>query len=124
MWVCTKCGEQIEDQFAACWNCGTTIDGSPIFTRPKSEDDNKTPPGAGSHHVTNYLMEAVLVTLFCCVPFGIAAIFYAGMAKGKLEAGDYEGASEAAKKAKYWCQVSFFLGLSGAALYFLAYWAG
>ncbi len=123
MWVCPKCGEQIEDQFAACWNCGTTIDGSPIFTRPKSEDDSKK-LGAGSHHVTTYLMEAVLVTLFCCVPFGIAAIFYAGMAKGKLEAGDYEGASEAAKKAKYWCQVSFFLGLSGAALYFLAYWAG
>jgi hypothetical protein len=124
MWVCTKCGEQIEEQFAACWNCGTTIDGSPIFTRPKSEDDSKAPPGAVSHHVTTYLIEAILVTLFCCVPFGIVAIFYEGMAKGKLQAGDYEGAGEAAQKAKYWCQVSFFLGLLGVVLYFLAHLAG
>ena len=124
MWVCTKCGEQIEDQFAACWKCGTTIDGSPVFTRPKSEEDSKAPPGPTSEFVPTYLTEAILVTLFCCLPFGIAAIVYAAMAKGKLEAGDYAGARECAGKAKYWCQVSFFLGLLGVTLYFLAHLAG
>jgi len=29
MWKCKKCGEQIEDTFDACWNCGTGIDGAP-----------------------------------------------------------------------------------------------
>ena len=28
MWACPKCGEQIEDQFEACWSCGTRQDGT------------------------------------------------------------------------------------------------
>ena len=28
MWTCHNCGEQIEDNFDACWNCGTSIDGT------------------------------------------------------------------------------------------------
>ena len=24
-WTCRKCGEQNEGQFAACWNCGTSL---------------------------------------------------------------------------------------------------
>ena len=27
MWYCTQCGEEIEDTFEACWNCGTGEDG-------------------------------------------------------------------------------------------------
>ncbi len=23
-WCCTQCGEQLEGQFTACWNCGST----------------------------------------------------------------------------------------------------
>ncbi len=25
-WRCRKCGEENEGQFAACWNCGTSVD--------------------------------------------------------------------------------------------------
>jgi len=25
-WTCARCGEQNEGQFAACWNCGATVD--------------------------------------------------------------------------------------------------
>ena len=28
-WVCAGCGERVEQQFAACWNCGTARDGTP-----------------------------------------------------------------------------------------------
>lgn len=28
MWECSKCGEQIEDNFDSCWNCGIGKDGS------------------------------------------------------------------------------------------------
>ena len=24
--ICPKCGEEVEGQFAECWNCGTTLD--------------------------------------------------------------------------------------------------
>ena len=27
MWYCAQCGEEIEDTFEACWNCGTGEDG-------------------------------------------------------------------------------------------------
>jgi hypothetical protein len=27
MWTCSKCGEPIEPQFDACWNCGTSNTG-------------------------------------------------------------------------------------------------
>ena len=27
MWLCSKCGESIEDSFDACWKCGTSWDG-------------------------------------------------------------------------------------------------
>jgi uncharacterized protein YbjQ (UPF0145 family) len=28
MWKCPKCGEQHEETFEVCWNCGTAIDGT------------------------------------------------------------------------------------------------
>jgi hypothetical protein len=27
MWTCSKCGEEVEDDFDVCWSCGTTKDG-------------------------------------------------------------------------------------------------
>lgn len=27
MWKCSKCGEDVEELFDVCWNCGTTSDG-------------------------------------------------------------------------------------------------
>jgi hypothetical protein len=61
--------------------------------------------------VPNYLVQAILVTLFCCLPFGIVAIVYAASVNGKLQAGDYRGARAASDSAKTWCWVSFGLGL-------------
>jgi len=26
MLICSKCGEEVEGQFAVCWNCGTALD--------------------------------------------------------------------------------------------------
>lgn len=26
IWICPKCGEEVEGQFFECWNCGTNID--------------------------------------------------------------------------------------------------
>ena len=44
MWKCIKCGEDIEDTFDVCWNCGTSKDGvedpnfqSKIDAAPSSE---------------------------------------------------------------------------------------
>ena len=65
-------------------------------------------PGA---HVPNYLVQAILVTVFCCLPFGIVSIVFAAQVNGKLGAGDYAGAADSSNKAKTWAWVSFWVGL-------------
>ena len=61
--------------------------------------------------IPNYLVQSILVTIFCCLPFGIVAIINAAQVGSKLGVGDIAGASEASEKAKKWCWVSFWIGL-------------
>jgi ribosomal protein L40E len=104
---CTKCGTQNEAIASHCERCGT------LLLRPQ-------PSGiAAGAEVPNYLAQAILVTIFCCVPFGIPAIVFAAQVNGKLAAGDYEGAVETSKKAKKWCWVSFLVGLGFCLIYFI-----
>ena len=70
-----------------------------------------------SQNVPNYLPQAILSTIFCCLPFGIVAIVYAAQVNSKLAAGDYEGALSASKSAKLWTWVSFGSGLAVLLLY-------
>jgi hypothetical protein len=60
---------------------------------------------------------AILTTIFCCLPFGIAAIVYAAQVDGKVAMGDHAGAVETSRKAKTWCWVSFGVGLVGWLIY-------
>ena len=68
--------------------------------------------------VPNHLVFSILVTIFCCVPFGIVSIVYAAQVNGKLAAGDYAGAVDASNKAKTWCWVSFGIGLAVGLMWF------
>ena len=68
--------------------------------------------------VPNYLVHAILATIFCCVPFGIVSIVYAAQVNSKLMAGDYAGAVDASNKAKTWFWVSFGIGLAVGLIYF------
>jgi hypothetical protein len=56
---------------------------------------------------SNYLVPAILTTLFCCTPFGIVALVYAAQVHSKWYAGDRRGALAAAANAKLWCWLSF-----------------
>lgn len=59
----------------------------------------------------NYLVQAILTTLFCCLPFGIVSIVYAAQVNGKVAAGDRAGALESSRKAKTWAWVALGTGL-------------
>lgn len=48
----------------------------------------------------NYLVESILVTIFCCLPLGIVGIVFASQVSSKYTAGDYAGAVESSKQAK------------------------
>ena len=59
----------------------------------------------------NYLIEAILVTIFCCQPFGIVSIVYAAQVNSKFAIGNYEGANNASKSAKNWMIAALISGL-------------
>ena len=65
----------------------------------------------------NWLVESILVTLFCCLPFGIVGIINASQVNSKFAAGDHLGAQEASKNAGKWTKVGFFVGIGLAVLY-------
>src|SRR5215472_14260541 len=68
-------------------------------------------PGPTAPAIQTYLVPAILVTLFCCWPTGIAAIVFAAQASSKRNAGDYVGAVAASKKALTWTIVSLIVGI-------------
>jgi hypothetical protein len=70
----------------------------------------------GGSEIPNYLVQSILVTLFCCWPFGIPAIINAAKVNSCVAQGNYREAQEASDAAKKWCTVSFTLGLIGGAL--------
>ena len=70
-------------------------------------------------NIPSYLPQAILATVFCCMPFGVVAIVYAVQVNTKLEAGDYEGAQSAADSAKKWCWLSFGSVIAIMALYII-----
>lgn len=53
----------------------------------------------------NYLVFAILVTIFCCQIFGIVSIVFAAQVNSKWNAGDYQGALNASKNAKLWAWI-------------------
>lgn len=68
----------------------------------------------------NWLVEAILVTIFCCLPFGIIGIVYATQVSSKFAVGDHAGALEASRNAGKWTKIGFFVGLTVIVLYILA----
>jgi phage FluMu protein Com len=76
-------------------------------------------PSIQPGYVPNYLVQAILCTLFCCLPFGIVAIVFAAQVNGHLAAGNFAAAADASRAARTWCWVSFWLGLAPALIWFV-----
>jgi hypothetical protein len=110
---CPQCGASNADTAVVCVQCGRNLQPGATPT-PLPVQGVVLPPGAT---VPNYLVFAILATVFCCLPAGIPAIVYAAQVNGKLQAGDLAGAQAASKNAKMWCLISLGLGLAVVVLY-------
>jgi DNA-directed RNA polymerase subunit RPC12/RpoP len=134
---CTGCGRRLsvgddaEGRQAKCPQCGTVMTVPAIVKAEPSPASGESPFAPGSSPFTapsaaafrdipNYLVQAILCTLFCCLPFGIVSIVYAAQVNGKVAAGDYLGAQTASNNARTWCWVSFWCGLVPVLLYLLS----
>ncbi len=60
----------------------------------------------------NYLVFAILATIFCGKIFGIVAIVFAAQVNTKWYAGDHQGALNASKNAKLWSWISVAVGIA------------
>lgn len=69
------------------------------------------PPSAPEVCPPTYLAWSILVTLCCCIPAGIVAIFYASQVTSRFMNHDYEGAWRASSRAETWIVISIVLGL-------------
>lgn len=65
----------------------------------------------------NYLIESILVTIFCCLPLGIVGIVYATQVNSKFDSGDFDGAMKASKDAKSWMKWGLIAGAIVVVLY-------
>ena len=68
-------------------------------------------PPAGGPPPKNWLVESILVTIFCCLPFGIVAIVNAANVNSRLSVGDRAGAQEASVNAGKWVKYGLIGGL-------------
>ncbi len=104
---CTRCGASRPEGMSICPNCGSV---APQYAPPP-------PPPAPINTISNYLVPSIIVTLCCCVPFGIVAIVYAAQVNTKLAAGDVAGAQESSRLAKMWTWIAFGSGVLIAVIY-------
>ncbi|MFD2101084.1 CD225/dispanin family protein [Flagellimonas iocasae] len=66
---------------------------------------------------SNYMVLAILSTLFCCIPTGIASIIYASKVNEHYARSEYAEAETASKNAKMWG----LIGVGAAALIWIVY---
>jgi Interferon-induced transmembrane protein/zinc-ribbon domain len=118
---CPQCGATNADNAAVCVQCGRSLQPGALPPTPLPATGVVIPPGAT---VPNYLVFAILATVFCCLPTGIPAIIFAAQVNGKLQAGDVAGAQAASNNAKIWCWVSFGLGLASVGVSILLFMLG
>ena len=119
---CSRCGAQNPDDSTFCSRCGQSLsNGAPQQGAPHQYGSHPYPPpfGGPAEYIPNYLAQAILVTIFCCLPVGTVSIVFAAQVNGKVARGDIIGARRDSSTAKTWAWVSFGLGLALGAVWFI-----
>jgi len=110
--TCPDCGNQVSSEAANCPNCGKPLNKTSEAQGSKPESNNEPPP-------KTWLIESILTTIFCCLPFGIVGIVYAAKVESNWYAGRREIALNASKNAKTWTLAALFSGIAVAILYII-----
>ncbi len=113
---CPECQNQVSSQAPSCPNCGCPIARSqaPALAPVGSPYD---PPGWNQAMPSTYMTQAILATLFCCLPFGIVAIVKSSQVSSAYAAGDHELARQKSSEAATWVNISAGIGLVIGLLY-------
>jgi heme/copper-type cytochrome/quinol oxidase subunit 2 len=75
--------------------------------------------GAQGAPPPNYLVWAILSTVLCCLPLGVASIVFSTQVNSKWAMGDVAGAQEASEKAKKFAMWGAIAGAVVIVLYII-----
>lgn len=108
---CRNCGTELPDDAKFCTNCGcsmTEVPASGYVSHETRYDDEKP---------STYMALAIIVTILCCVPFGILGIIYASKVDSCWNAGLVREARENSRRARNWS----LIGIGLCVLFWIAY---
>ncbi len=104
---CTSCGVVLSSNFLVCPNCGRPL-----------RHFHAAEPRPSAVDIPNNLPWSIVVTVLCCVPFGIVSIVKAVEAQSKKDFGDYAAARAAYMQSRQWMWVAVVVGIIGWSLWF------
>ena len=91
---CPNCGRQIPEISNTCPYCRKQL--IPAIKQP----------------IETHLVEAILVTILCCMPLGVVSIVYAAQVASLANSGNIMAARQASQNAHKWVMISLWIGLS------------
>lgn len=68
----------------------------------------------------DYFNYAVLLTILCCVPLGLVALYYSAMSRVAIRDGNIAEASRVSSKARLWVRITFTVGVCWWGLFTVA----
>ena len=93
----------------------------PGYPPPPPSYPPQQPPGQAPN---NHLVWSILVTLFCCLPFGIVAIVKSSQVNGLWAQGRYAEAQASADSARKWVIWGAVIGVVAGIIYAIMAIAG
>lgn len=116
---CPECNTTISSKATSCPHCGAPVAAGNGAEQAQSQCppnyQNDTPP-------KTWLLESILATLLCCLPFGIVGIVYASRVESNWYAGNRDIALSSSRTARTWTLISFACGLASIVVTVIA-WA-
>lgn len=113
MSYCPKCGNAVPEGSTFCPQCGTNIPNA-AMSQPQNNYQQPLPPCPPT-----YLALSIIVTVLCCLPFGIVAIVKSSSVSKEYAVGNYAAAQEASKQAKTWSIVGICCGVAWVIVYII-----
>jgi hypothetical protein len=83
------------------------------------ENQTPSPPPEYQKPPKTWLVESILVTLFCCLPFGIVGIVNAAKVESRFHAGQIAESEHASREAGKWTKIGFWIGIACIVIYVL-----
>lgn len=122
MAFCANCGNQVNDGVAFCPKCGQAINATPnaqqqTVSAQQTAQTYQQPQQQPMKPDSNMIL-AILSTLFCCLPMGVAATISASKVDKLYYAGQYNAAEEASNRAKKYSMIGAILGIIVSLVYF------